>query len=39
MKFVWGEEKAHSFQKLNEAITEATLLVFPKEAGESVLTF
>ena len=37
MKFDWGEEEEDSFQKLKEAITEAPLLVYPKEGGGFVL--
>ena len=37
MKFDWGEEEEDSFQKLKEAITEAPLLVYPREGGEFVL--
>ena len=33
MKFDWDEEEEDSFQKLKEDITEAPLLVFPKEDG------
>ena len=37
VKFDWGEEEEDSFQKLKEAITEAPLLVYPKEGGGFVL--
>ena len=33
VKFDWGEEEEKSFQRLKEAITEAPLLVYPKEGG------
>ena len=33
MKFDWGEEEEDSFQKFKEPITEAPLLVYPKEGG------
>ena len=33
----WGEEEEDSFQKLIEVITEAPLLVYPKEGGGFVL--
>ena len=37
VKFDWGEEEEDSFQKLKEAITEAPLLVYPREGGGFVL--
>ena len=37
MKFDWGEKEEDSFQKLKEAITEAPLVVYPKEGGGFVL--
>ena len=37
VKFDWGKEEEDSFQKLKEAITEAPLLVYPKEGGGFVL--
>ena len=37
MNFDWGEEEEDSFQKLKEAITDAPLLVYPKEGGGFVL--
>ena len=33
VKFDWGEEEEDSLKKLKEAITEAPLLVYPKEGG------
>ena len=37
VKFDWGEEEEDSLKKLKEAITEAPLLVYPKEGGGFVL--
>ena len=37
MKFDWGEEEEDSLKKLKEAITEAPLLVYPKEGRGFVL--
>ena len=37
VKFDWGEEEKDSFQKLKAAITEAPLLVYPKEGGGFIL--
>ena len=37
VKFDWGEEEEGSLKKIKEAITEAPLLVYPKEGGGFVL--
>ena len=37
VKFDWGEEEEDSLKKFKEAITEAPLLVYPKEGGGFVL--
>ena len=37
VKFDWGDEEEDSFYKLKEDITEAPLLVYPKDGGGFVL--
>lgn len=37
MKFFWGEESQHAFERLKQILTSSPILSFPREEGEFIL--